>query len=88
MTTDDSITEVLNNADISEADKQQLRRIIDSGLSAYEQKELARQMQDDPELLHQFNDVIKKKQEFLNDPDKFDEILEQEEALLNKLQEK
>lgn len=86
MTDNNTIDNVLEHASISDADRKQLRRIIDNGLTGSEQRELARQLEDDPELLHQLNEIIKKKQEYLNNPDKFDEILEQEEALLERLQ--
>jgi len=83
--TDDPITDILNSANIDEADKQQLHRIIENGLTISEQRELARHIEQDPTILHKLNNIIKKKQEFLNDPDKFDEVLEEEEALLEKL---
>jgi len=79
------IYDIIENADLSDDEKDTLRRLVDRGLSATEQQQLADQMREDPQLLYELNDIVKKKEQFLHDPDKFDEILEQEEKLLEKL---
>ena len=77
--------DIIERADLTDEDKAELRRIVDYGLSTAEQHQLAEQMRDNPQLLYQLNDIFKKKHQYINDPDKFDEILEEEEKLLERL---
>lgn len=77
--------QIIENASLSEQEKNELKRIADFGLSSNEQMQLAEQMRNDPQLLYQLNDIIKKKHQYINDPDVFDEILKEEEALLDRL---
>lgn len=79
------LQDIIDRASIDDSEKQELRRIAEYGLSSSEQEKLAEQMRDDPQLLYDLNNIFRKKKEHMDDPEKFDEVLEEEEKLLERL---
>ncbi|MEX1027834.1 MAG: hypothetical protein WD049_07480 [Candidatus Paceibacterota bacterium] len=87
------LDETLNNAlaglDLPDEEKEQLKEVVEHGLSHQERGRLAESQSGATDFLYRLNTIINKKRDYLigtDDAPSLDELLEEEDHLLSELQ--